>query len=224
MSILVDFYNLELDINSKKDQPKIIEFFGKHAPKVTEYKTAEDAMAGIQKGEYEYVIGSFGMFEFTRKKSWFDSEYVEIFYQDYAKVRELVDKYINDYKLTKEILVWFKEFWDSTQEPVMILKDKREIVSIDDIPYAEIDLKEHIIGTGHGRNRWGINNEVIEKLCNEIFLMLGKRDMIALELHRCAADDCNRIFRPAPQGSAQKYCSARCRDRIAKRRARKKEK
>lgn len=36
----------------------------------------------------------------------------------------------------------------------------------------------------------------------------------------CAAEDCNTLFTPTPQGSAQKYCSTRCRNRIAKRRAR----
>jgi hypothetical protein len=37
----------------------------------------------------------------------------------------------------------------------------------------------------------------------------------------CAAVDCDNFFVPAPQGSEQKYCSARCRNRIAQRRIRK---
>jgi hypothetical protein len=44
-----------------------------------------------------------------------------------------------------------------------------------------------------------------------------------MEIKRCEADDCNQIFHPAPQGSEQKYCSVRCRDRIAKRKYRKKQ-
>jgi hypothetical protein len=236
MSILVDYYNLELDTSDKvfargpndwktpeEDRQKIIGFFKEHAPHVLKYQTEEElkeAILGNNSFDWLEAIGTLGMYEMLNDCEWFSSWRAHHFYIDYVMLRHVVDDYLDNQETDPGSWNWINATI-RLAEPVIVFVDKRtgDVFSQADFPKNEkVDLEKYaalrswLIGSEKDINI----RELIGRLYNEIIELLEGK----FPLKRCAADDCNRIFHPAPQGSEQKYCSARCRNRIAQRRIR----
>ena len=72
------------------------------------------------------------------------------------------------------------------------------------------NLSENEIGRFIIEENVIINEKPLWKIYEWIFLVWN----LAIPVKRCAADDCSKIFTPAPQGSEQKYCSPQCRNRM----------
>jgi len=237
--ILVDYYELGLDTSDKvlaqgpnewktpeEDRQKIIGFLKGHAPHVLKYQTEEElkeAILGNNSFDWLEAIGTLGMYEMLNDRDWFSSRRAHHFYIDYVMLRGIVDDYLHDQKIDKGSWNWINATI-RLAEPGLMFVGKRtgDVFSQDDFPDEKVDLGKYAVlrswSIGSGKD---INiRELIGNLYNEVIELLEGK----LELKRCAAEGCNRIFHPAPQGKEQQYCSARCRDRIAKRRARKKKK
>jgi hypothetical protein len=221
--VLVDFYNLELNLSKisepnwrtpEADRPKIMAFFAKHAPEVLKYQTAAEIEAIPKPVNFHEIIGTLGGYELREKQNWFDSIDAVVFYRDSRLLREVVDTYLPEHKITKKLLEWVADLGEK-EVVVKLLKDKEEerIFTIEEFPEeAEINLERYtyleelspIIG------RWKIlAGELIADLHNELLKFLNGE----IEVRKCEADDCDKIFTPAPQGKKQRYCSSQCRKR-----------
>ena len=114
MSILVDFYNLDLDTKNlsvfdwhtpEADREKILDFFEKHAKEVLRYQTAEEIEALKKSVNPPVMVGTLGHFELRRKQSWFDSNAIN-FYADYNRIHQLSDLYLEGKEIPKYIIAW----------------------------------------------------------------------------------------------------------------------
>jgi hypothetical protein len=240
-SILVDFYNLKLDtskwkkeveamdnwVTPSEDRLKIREFFQKYAPKILTFETATDIEAKKESlsdlAEYE-LVGSLGGYELRKKKSWFESDDSFVFYGEFLRLRETVDSYLQKQTITKNLLEWV----GSLGEKAMIsqlLKDKEGERSffISEHPKEEIDLKKYMYLENWEPIicRWSLlTSELIADLHNELVKFLNGE----IEMRKCEADDCGKIFVPTPRGRNQRFCSRQCFERIRSRKRRAKKK
>jgi hypothetical protein len=229
--VLVDFYNLKLNLSKisepnwrtpEADRPKIMAFLAKHAPEVLKYRTAAEIEALPKPVEASEFVGTLGAYEKVYGKSWFESEDARQFQWDYLRIRNLIDSYIAEKKSPKGPLLLLVSDFAKAFTPRLFVgnNETKEAVSLAMFPLEEIDFTRHIILRGQGvSGRWDLaTSKIVVALYDELVGWLEGE----IQLWRCEASDCNRIFHPAPQGSEQRFCSARCRNRMAKKRARKK--
>jgi hypothetical protein len=204
------------------DRPKIMDFFAKHAPEVLKYRTAAEIEALAKPIDAIDFSGTLGAFEKFNENSWFDSGEAKQFYWDYLRIRNLIDAYIAERKIPKGHLLIVTSNFARAFTPRLFVgnNETKEAVSLAMFPLEEIDFTRHIILRGQGvSGRWDLaTSKIVVALYDELVGWLEGE----IQLWRCEASDCNRIFHPAPQGSEQRFCSARCRNRMAKKRARKK--
>ena len=224
-SILVDFYNLELDLADfieknwepgwrvpKEERPKILEFFGKHAPKVLKYQTAEEIKALPKPIDVLEYSGTLGAYEESHKISWFDSGDAEQFYWDYLRIRKIVNGYFIGKIPTGHLVIWEKDFANGTTPTLLLANNEtKEAISLQNFSDSEIDLAKYIGVRGQRlRGRWDLaTSKVGVGLYDELVSLLEGE----MKIQRCAAGDCNGIFTPTPQGKEQRYCSSQCRKR-----------
>ncbi len=226
MSILTDFYYLELDLSAitesdwrspwrtpEADRPKILEFFEKHAPKVLKYQTAEEIKALPKPIDVIEYSGTLGAYEEANKISWFDSKDAEQFHWDYLRIRNVIDGYLKGKIPTGHLVIWEKDFANGTTPTLLLANNEtKEAISLQNFSDSEIDLAKYIGVRGQRlRGRWDLaTSKVGVGLYDELVSLLEGK----IKIQRCAADDCNKIFSPAPQGSEQKFCSKKCKNRI----------
>lgn len=225
MNILVACYNLELDTSQKrnrkdwktpeKDRQKIVEFFEKYAPDVLKYKTAEEIKKAFKENptlDGLEVLGTLGMYEQQWEASWFETINSWIFYGDYKLIRNVVDDYLSERKLSKGAWARIIGLGESIKPELLVgNKETKEVFSLTSFPNKIINWHQYIPLKGRSiGERWGLGvGYLVGMLYDEIFAFLSGD----FEIHFCKAEGCNKVFRPAPQGSEQKYCSARCRNR-----------
>jgi hypothetical protein len=228
MSILTDFYNLDLDLaditepnwrTPEADRYKIVEFFGKHAPEVLRYQTAGEIEAP-QKPLGAEIIGTLGYFEYRRKQSWFEKDAFN-FYVDYKRLRELVGFYFEaklrgtkPNEIPNHIDAWIRSLPDDVRIRAHRMEGKDGKVS-----YAE-----HLVAiTSTSSDPLKVQvalGKMRYQLCREIISLVNGET----EIRKCEAYDCEKIFIPTLRGKEQLFCSERCRNRIAQKRLREKRK
>jgi len=216
-SVLVDFYNLWLNLDAVKefevkrgeiqnwhtpeaDRKKMLELFERHAPEILD--SAE-------------IIGTLGYFEHRTKQSWFDFNID--FYHDYEWVHRIIDSHLEE--KTHDGTLAFLNF---------LLRDVRMFTQItskkDGRKYGganapkQIDRKDYVWGdrigtirtTSRDPSKVRLNLGGLRfKLRNEFLALLNDE----IEVRKCDAEDCENIFIPTPRGKEQRYCSMRCRKR-----------
>lgn len=240
-NILVDIYNLELTENSEQDKDKIIAFFRKYDPYLTKYLTAQDienisqhtTMIGSDKEAIKVstnaeVAGSLEWFEHYEGKSWFQTDETWYFYELWRLAKDIIKAYINNKPITQWELMRTKKLLDGII-PDLNLENKETGVrtGIYSVP-EEIEIKKYKFMQGiayklsesklvDGKSKSVLNLGIIKyKLFNEIISLLNGE----IEIRKCAAEDCKKIF--IPKILKQLYHSETCRARIAKRRERNK--
>jgi len=248
MSVLVDFYNLELDLSNvtsfklvtnlkdgdlddkgrliwrtpEADKGKILDFFKKYAPKVLKYKTAKEIQELPKPVYAEQVDGTFGMYEQHYQTSWFDSEDAKLFYWDYRGIHELLDSYIADKKIPRNHLLIFINTFTQGFTPTVFVGDNetKELYSLTMFPNSEIDLSKYTIVRGQSvAGKW---NLATAKLASELYNNFVSFLEGELEIRKCAAEDCEKIFIPSTDRKKEVYHDQKCYWRESKRRYRKK--
>jgi hypothetical protein len=221
-SILVDFYNLELNLDAVKE----FEYLLKRG-EIPNWQTPENDKKKIIAFLDQHAIAEILLtaYQVEKKESWFDSLSAYQFYSEYRELRAIIDDFLSKKTITKDGL---REI-DTLARNERTLKDNNsgELFTIDQFPNAEIDFDKYTLVEASAIKAWGLSvNEITRGLINELVNQLQHEffDMLKgkLELRRCDADDCNKIFTPTSRGKEQLFCSERCQNRIAQRRLRKK--
>jgi len=219
-SVLVDFYNLWLNLDAVKEfEVKRGEIQNWHTPENDKKKIIvfldQHAVAEILLTAYEVA----------KKESWFDSLSAYQFYSEYQELRVIIDDFLAKKIITRDGLRMIDTL--ARHERTLKNNNSGKLFTIDQFPDAEIDFNKYTLVEASAIRTWGLSvdiitwglmNELVNQLQSELFDMLKGK----LVLRRCGADDCDKIFSPAPQGSEQRYCSLTCRKREYMREYRKK--
>jgi hypothetical protein len=231
--ILVDLYNLELSANNinnqnwstpEEDRPKILDFFQQHAPNVVKYQTWKEIERELKKKkcvDSDEMNGTFGMYEQQFGAPWFETVNSRLFYSDYKLIRDVVDDYLNGRKLLKGAWAQLNGIGDAIKPNILISDNNTgKVFSIGNFQYEKVDLTRYtILKRQSVGEKWGLGvGWIVMNLYNEMIELLSGE----LKLQRCDANDCNKIFSPAPQGAKQRFCSEKCRHRTYMRNYRKK--
>jgi hypothetical protein len=232
MSVLTDFYNLDLDLaditepnwrTPEAEREKIVDFFGKHAPEVLKYRTAAEIEALPKPVDGFEIIGTLGMYEQHFQISWFDSLDAFQFYVDYRRLRELIDCHLGGQKFPKGLIAWMQRIVRGFTQSILIGDNETKLLySIGMFPEEEIDLAKHSIL--EGKSAEGLWNlavyKLVEDLYGDIIGLIVERKIF---LRRCEASDCDKIFVPRAEGRPQTFHSKTCywRERSRKQRMQK---
>jgi len=238
MKVFCDFYNLELastqSLNKrwlrdrcwptpKEDKEKILAFFQEHAPDVLRYQKAEEIDALSTPIDAFEITGTLGQYEHHNKKTWFKGNDARKFYFDYSRLRALADGYLQDFKVSKGVMSWVIKFAGTFSLSVLISnKETGTQYSVSTFPEKEVDLLQHAILTF--QSSAGLWNLATYKLARGLFEEIEGILKGIVQIERCHAGSCDKIFIPYPKGVRQRYHNRTCYWREQKKRYRKSKK
>lgn len=223
MSILTDFYNLQLstpqEIREKysptlgtwhvtgKERKVILAFFAKHAPDVLKYETAEEIKALSTPIDAVEIIGTLGQYENDNNQSWFESDDARKFYDDYFCLRELIDCYLRDKIIPKYLTVWLNKVARSFTQTIIIGDNETKLVySPGMFPSNEVDLTRHTIleGTSDKTDLYGLTLEQVRFDLFKVLLSLARHE---LKIDKC--QECKSLM--LLNRTNKLRCSPKCR-------------
>jgi len=223
--ILVDLYNLDLTkstddltgtgINApSEDRQAIIEFFEKHAPGVTTFKTTEELDAA-QKEKKELdafdTIGSLGLYEQQRHQSWFDAN-VANFYRLIQGTRAVIDTHLSEALLSSRLLMWVNTLLTDAH-PIVVIEDKAgRKYSAGNAP-TEIDQEEYTFAQDISITTGRLHSDSSKtelgfglmhyKLFNAVLSLWNGE----IKIRICEHEKCNNIFILGSGRYKKQYCS-----------------
>ena len=224
MSILTDFYNLDLNLTGiteagwrtpEVDREKIVDFFKEHASSVLKYRTAAEIEAP-QKPLGAEMIGTLGYFEYRRKQSWFDSDAFNFYVNDYQWVQRIIDSYLEE-KTHEGTVAFITSLLQDVRmfTTIKSKKEGREYGSANapkPINYQDYSWNTRIgtiTTTSSDSSKVQLNlGGLYFKLHNEFLSLLNGES----EVRKCEANDCQLLFNP--KFKKQIYHSDRCRKRM----------
>jgi len=235
MGVVCDFYNLELasteSLNKnwvrnrcwqtpEEDKEKILDFFQEHAPDVLKYQKAEEIDALSKPIDAFEITGTLGMYEYAHRKTWFESNDARKFYFDYSRLRALADNYLQNFKVSKAAMSWVIKFAGTFSLSVLISnKLTGTQYSVSTFPEKEVDLSRHAILTG--QSSAGLWNLATYELARELYKEIEGILKGIIQIDRCYAGGCDKIFIRVPGGKEQRYCSNACKQRAYRERQKK---
>lgn len=235
-SVLVDFYNLPLTGNARKDKQEILKFFGRYAPEVARqdisdvisqgYTLSDDpkpaTVLSINK-DSPITIGTLGVFDFFQDKSWLDSSDTRNFYGLYRLIHRVVDNYLGEKQIPRDLFQKVSELTDNISIGLIAVSSEGERLGSATIPKSfnrsEYSFNETITMQtgmvisvdGHITSPLNLGGMKLRLFRDILELWNGE-----IKLQKCTFagstrnPPCKNVFLV---GNRKRYCSKKCYDK-----------
>lgn len=235
-SVLVDFYNLSLTGNARKDKPEILQFFERHAPEVVRQDITNTISQGHTLSEHPKpatvlsikapdpsLFGTLGAFEYFQEKSWFDHPDTVNFYGLHKLVHRVVDNYLSNEDLPRDLFAWVGSLPENIYINLIAVSSEGERHGTVTLPKSVKRSKYSFDETiaQHSKLSFSPGKQMESPLNLGGMKFRLFRDILSLwngemELQRCTFGGskrnppCKNVF---IVGNRKRYCSKRCYDK-----------
>jgi hypothetical protein len=228
IDILLDLYNLRLDLNfseekdrfelKQRDFKKLREFFEKYTPDIF-HRIDPKTLKRLDHQEEPFQIELWRMLDYFKHRTggeWWESEDFQEFLFDYWRVEKMIDHFYDKRKVLYTELKWVDDLKrcviqsmmpvDSSGTPLVTIDSKGNLIEPEWVDFEKYHVVEISTGTPLGWHGIGI-----QAIAAAIYNGLRSLFFGETPIRRCAITDCRKLFVPQSRGSEQRFCSASCR-------------